>query len=244
MALFNHTYALSEPIGEFLKVDLHSHLIPGIDDGSQNLEMSLRLIRGLMSLGYQKLITTPHINDVFPNDPLTILNRFELLEAEVKRQELPVMLSYAAEYLLTPDLLELVDTGRVLCIQERYILVETLYTVRSQSFEQLVFNLRARGYEVILAHPERYKYIKSFSEIEKIFESGCLLQVNLLSLTGHYGQEIQKTAFEILDAGLCSFLATDLHHEQQLELLSTLRVDTKTRILLETINFRNNTFLY
>lgn len=202
--------------------DIHSHIIPGIDDGSPDIETSLELIRGLRSLGFTKLKGTPHIiGDLYRNSPQTIIPAFELLKAASIAENIDVELSYAAEYMLDDYFLDLLRKKTpLLTIHNNIILTELPFNSLPLNLEEIAFEIFTAGYQPILAHPERYSYCqKNAKQAERFKEIGFSLQINLLSFTGYYGKAVSKAAEFIMEAGLVDQLGTDLHHFRHLEAL-------------------------
>ena len=203
--------------------DIHSHILPGIDDGSHNLETSIMLIKGLKKLGVNKSIATPHIiSDLFRNNPQSIHSALSLLRAELQRQSIEFELDAAAEYMLDPYFFELLQKREpLLTIYDNVILTEFSYLSPPDELSKMSFEIISGGYIPILAHPERYSFFnRNFRMYNHLVDLGFLLQVNLLSLTGYYGKDCMKAAQYILENSLASFVATDLHHEKHLEMLS------------------------
>ncbi len=211
----------------FIGVDMHSHLLPGIDDGLKELEESVEFIRELSLLGYKKLICTPHIlADLYPNSPQTIFPKLQLVKDALKQQGIEMHMEAAAEYMVDHSFAELIAKStkeELLTIGGKYILIEMSYLSASPNIDQIVFDLSMMNLTPILAHPERYNYYhRHFGQYEHFKERGCKLQVNLLSLTGVYGPNVQKTAEKLLKAGMVDFLGTDMHHQKHLFMLKSL----------------------
>jgi len=216
--LFNSQHGTQE----YYRVDLHSHLIPAIDDGSQSMKESIELIKGLKSLGYTKLITTPHImHHRFPNSSETILAGLEDVRAELKVQNIEIELEAAAEYYLDEHFLELLNKKDILTFGENYLLFEMSYAQKPVNLESIVHEIKVAGYRPVLAHPERYLFMhKDFSIYERLKEQGVLFQVNLNSFNGYYSKPVQKVVLKILENGWIDFIGSDTHKEKQLEYLS------------------------
>lgn len=202
-------------------VDMHSHLIPGIDDGSKDAATSARFIRQLHELGLEKFICTPHIfMELYPNNEGTISPALESLRAELRNQNIPVELSAAAEYMLDPDFDPLMESGNLRCLKDNLVLVEMSYQVETRNIEKYIFDLNIKGYKPVLAHPERYIYYhNSYGQYQKLRERGCLLQLNLLSLSGYYGKGVRQIGLSLLSDGLIDLCGTDLHHQRHLDAL-------------------------
>ena len=201
---------------------MHSHLIPGIDDGVPDLETSLLLIRGLIDLGYKKLITTPHVNgDSYPNTSAIILEGRDDVIREIGQQGLTVEFQAAAEYLMDHKFTDnLSGSAGFLTLKENLVLVELSFVVPAINLREILFDLQLKGYQPVLAHPERYLYFAGNKGwYDQLRESGCLFQLNLLSFTGHYGPEVRDLAQYLVKKKYVDFLGTDMHHAGHLELL-------------------------
>jgi protein-tyrosine phosphatase len=202
-----------------LGADMHSHLLPGLDDGAETVEHSLDLLRALRELGYRKLIMTPHImGDFYKNTPEGIRAALQLLrEAAATAGLNDVTLECAAEYYLDEFLgYKLTDGTEMLTFggDKRYLLFETSYMNEPLNLFEIIFEMKSQGYRPVLAHPERYTYLYGrFGEIEKMRRDyDVLLQVNLNSLAGYYSPAAKKVAEQLIDAGIVDFLGTDAHH--------------------------------
>ena len=201
---------------------MHSHLIPGIDDGVPDLETSLLLIRGLIDLGYKKLITTPHVNgDSYPNTSAIILEGRDDVIREIGQQGLTVEFQAAAEYLMDHKFTDnLSGSAGFLTLKENLVLVELSFVVPAINLREILFDLQLKGYQPVLAHPERYLYFAGNKGwYDQLRESGCLFQLNLLSFAGHYGPEVRDLAHFLVKKRYVDYLGTDMHHPGHLELL-------------------------
>jgi len=209
----------------WLEVDMHSHLIPGIDDGSKSMEESLELIKRLSSYGLQKIITTPHVmSEYYKNTPEIISMGLEDLRKAVKAEGISIEIEAAAEYYIDEILLEKIKDGKsLLTFGEKYILVETGFINKPQMLLETMFQLEMSGYKPILAHPERYQYLPADKGLlEDLVDRNILFQVNLLSLTGFYGKPVKDFAESLLERDLVKFLGTDCHNVRYLDMLETL----------------------
>lgn len=206
-----------------ITTDMHSHILPGIDDGSPNLETSILLVKGLVDLGIKKSIATPHIiGDLFPNNSETINAARDLLKTELKRLEIDFELHAGAEYMLDSYFMELLQKNtKLLTVKDNLVLTEFSYSCMPEHVEEMSFAIITGGYTPILAHPERYAYVhNNYKHYHRWADLGFQLQVNLLSLTGYYGKEVAKAAVYILKNNLAVYTGTDLHHERHLAALS------------------------
>lgn len=205
-----------------ISTDIHSHILPGIDDGSPDTAGSIELVKGLMQLGIHHSIATPHIiSDLYRNNPQTIGAALETLQRAIHKEGLSFTVRAAAEYLLDPYFFELLQNGEpLLTVKDRLILTEFSFGNMPDNPKQMSFEIITNGYTPILAHPERYAYFHSnYKAYHLLQELGFLLQVNLLSLTGYYGAPVARAARYIIQNGLASFTATDLHHPRHMAAL-------------------------
>jgi tyrosine-protein phosphatase YwqE len=202
-----------------LGVDLHSHLIPGIDDGSKSLEESVNLVKALIDLGFQKLITTPHImGDYYKNTPDIILSGRDKVREALLKNKIDIPFDAAAEYYCDENFIEILKTQKLLTIADQYLLFELSYLTKPNGLREIIFEMQMRGYKPLLAHPERYPYLR-LNDYQEYKQAGCLFQLNILSLTGHYGSHAKETVEELLENNLIDFVATDLHHMQHINLI-------------------------
>jgi tyrosine-protein phosphatase YwqE len=226
-----------------LSCDMHSHLIPGIDDGAKDMEDSLRLIRGLVDLGYRRLITTPHIlSDYYPNTPETIGAGYEAVKKELERLKIPVELHAAAEYLMDDEFIRKLEEGEpLLTLKDKMVLVELSFAVPALNLKEIIFQLQLKGYQPVLAHPERYLYFGANKGwYDQLKEAGCLFQLNLLSIQGYYGKVSLELAQYLIKKKYIDLLGTDLHHERHLEnLANSSRIRETVPRLLDTGLIRN-----
>ena len=226
----------------FLEVDMHSHLLPGLDDGLEVMEQTIAFAKEMKQLGYKKFICTPHIlPDVHDNSPETILPRLEEVRKALKENEIDIEVDAAAEYMVGPELHEtILKGGKLLTFGNNYILIEMSYAAPSQNIVQVIFDLKIKGYRPILAHPERYNYYLGNNEIyEDFIARGCLLQVNLLSLTGFYGKPVQKAAEYLVKHKLVSFIGTDMHHQGHLNMTKKIATSTNFHKMVKELDLKN-----
>jgi len=222
-SLFNKKSAPPADFGG-LRSDIHSHLIPGIDDGSPDMETSVNLIRGLIGLGYKKIITTPHINaDIFPNTPDIIRSGQVVVTEELRRLGIDVEFRAAAEYLMDEQFSRLLTSGEpMLTLKDNLVLVELSFAVPAINLREILFEMQLKGYQPVLAHPERYLYFGANKKwYDQLRDAGCFFQLNLLSFAGHYGPETRQLAEYLAKKQYVDFLGTDLHNEKHLEVLKS-----------------------
>ncbi|MCP9751921.1 tyrosine-protein phosphatase [Ferruginibacter sp. HRS2-29] len=209
-----------------IQADMHSHILPGIDDGSQDIASSILLVKGMLNLGVTKAIATPHIiGDMYRNNPDTIGHALSQLKQALQDESITFDVSAAAEYMLDSYFFELLSSKvPLLTVKDSLILTEFSYSSIPSNPEQMAFTILTEGYTPILAHPERYAYYHgNLKQYDHLKDLGFVLQVNLLSLTGYYGKETAKAAKYIIKSGLASFAGTDMHHERHLAALTDRR---------------------
>mgnify|MGYP000533647182 CR=1 len=216
------------PLTDFFSeefVDIHSHLLPGIDDGAKNLDNSIELITKMRSYGIKNFITTPHVlGNVYQNSSKTINKKLEEVREELKNREInDVSIRAAAEYMMDEQFSELLEKDDILTLKDNFILVEMSYFSAPINLYEILFEIQLKGYKPVLAHPERYNfYHNNFNNYYKLKKAGCLFQLNLLSLTEQYGKGVQKTSEKLLKENLYDFVGTDTHHKNHLELLKKI----------------------
>jgi protein-tyrosine phosphatase len=199
-----------------ISVDMHSHLIPGIDDGAKTIDDSIALIRQMHAAGYSRLITTPHImSDYFRNTPEIINAGLELLREAVQNENIPVHIDAAAEYYIDDGFMRKLEEERLLTFGDNYLLVEISYMNPPDNVREIFFRAMVLGYKPVLAHPERYPYwYGNFDEYRHIRDMGVHLQLNLNSLSGYYGPDAKKTAEKLIDNAMIDMVGTDMHHQK------------------------------
>lgn len=208
---------------EWLGIDIHSHLLPGIDDGAPNLATSINYIKQLTDLGLHSFICTPHIfKEIYPNNNSSITSALQSVKNELVNHNINVDIAAAAEYMMDTDFLGILKTEVIMTLPNKYILIEMSYAAKNNQIEQYIFELNIKGFKPILAHPERYKYYhNSFKDYQRFKDLGCLLQLNVLSVTGYYGKDVRETALKLIKGNYIDLVGTDLHHQKHLDALTT-----------------------
>lgn len=209
----------------WMRVDMHSHLIPGIDDGSKSMEESIELIKRLQSYGLKKIITTPHImSEFYKNTPEIIELGLEDLRKEIAREQISIEIHAAAEYYMDEIFLEKVQNGdKLLTISDNLVLVETGFINRPQMLLEILFTMEMNGYKPILAHPERYQYLQTDKKLlSDLLDREVYFQINLLSLTGFYSKPIKTFSEMLIDENKVRFFGTDCHNARYLDTLEML----------------------
>ncbi|TDE04565.1 tyrosine-protein phosphatase [Flavobacterium hiemivividum] len=199
-------------------IDIHSHLLPGIDDGAQTFEDTLRLTKALQGFGVTEFITTPHIiQHVWENTHEGILSKKTATVLELEQSNIKVPFKAAAEYLMDDQFLRLFQSHDLLTLKDNYVLVEMSYINAPIQLYSILFDLQVAGYIPVLAHPERYLfYHNNFNEYAKLKRAGCLFQLNLLSVVGYYGPQITTIAEQLLSKGMYTYVGSDVHHDRHI----------------------------
>ena len=201
-----------------IKTDMHSHLIPGIDDGAPDLNSSIILIKELVSLGFKKIITTPHImSDIYRNSPENISHGLQELKKEIVKQKIQVEIEAAAEYYVDFEFEQKINDKNLLTFGDNFILIELSFSQAPQNLFEIIFKLQLEGYKVVLAHPERYGFYNK-ENYEELINRGVLFQINLLSLIGYYSSQIQLKAEELIANNQVSFVGSDCHNMRHAQL--------------------------
>ena len=227
---------------DWLGTDMHSHLVPGIDDGSPDMVTSIELIKGFVDLGYSKVITTPHIlGEVYPNTADGIKEGAASVNDALEKSGIRIDFSAAAEYFIDDRLMELLRTKTpLLTIGGNMVLVEFSMISLPLDAQEILFELQMNNYQPVIAHPERYTYLgRKKNWFEELKVSGCLLQLNLLSLTGHYGRLVQELAEHLVTKDMYDFAGTDLHHYRHLEALRKLGSSSLLNRLKDSGSLKN-----
>jgi len=219
MGIFSSIFGKKEPdLGPVdlavLGTDVHSHFIPGIDDGAQTLEQSIELISNMADLGYRKVITTPHsMADGYKNSPEIILGGLEKLRAAVREAGINIEVDAAAEYYLDHALEENVNAGKVLTFGNNYLLFELPFIGEPAMLRQVVFQMQTQGYRPVLAHPERYSFWHNeFERFTELKDRGVMFQLNMVALSGAYGPQAKQIAERMIDAGYYELVGSDCHN--------------------------------
>lgn len=229
----------------YLQVDVHSHLIYGVDDGAKTLDDSIELITKMKNFGVQKIITTPHImNDFYKNSKDILFPKRDEIINKIHELDLNVQFECAAEYYLDEGFkAKLNDKNNLLTIEEEYVLVETSYMNKPVNLFQLIFDIQSAGFKPIIAHPERYIYFhESFENYIELFEKNVYFQVNVNSLSGYYSKSAKQIAEKLIDKNMVHFFGSDCHSVKHIEAMQKA-IDTKHFSIATQNNLLNNTLL-
>lgn len=229
----NEVETLNPPI----IADMHSHLLPGIDDGAANMDETLQLIEAFMQNGYKYLVTTPHvIDDFYKNTPEIILGKLAEVRQAVAAKGWDIKIDAAAEYLIDEFFLEKLNNNVPFLSfgANKYVLIETPFMNEPMYLKEVIFKLQSAGYWPVFAHPERYTYLcNDFKRAKEIFNTGVLFQINLPSLSGYYSRPIQQLAERLIDENMVHFVGSDCHKMKHIDALEQTKRTKHYKKLLE-----------
>lgn len=196
------------------RTDIHCHVIPGVDDGSRNVETSVELIEAMQGFGIERIIASPHVTlESFENSSSTISPALELLQNELRRRGNNIEISHSAEYRIDDLFLQRLESNELMLLPNNHILIENSFLQEPWNLENLVFSLQVKGLVPILAHPERYSYYYNNKDrYHALHEAGLRFQINLLSLAEAYGKNERTIALYLIKNGLVDFVGTDIHN--------------------------------
>ena len=224
-----------------LKTDIHSHFIPGIDDGSPDMETTISLIKQMQRLGFKKVITTPHVmSDFYKNTSDIILKGLSDIRSELKVKNINMEIEAAAEYYIDYDFEQKIGKEKFLTFGNNYLLVELSFMEAPKNLFDIIFKLQLEGYKVVLAHPERYVFF-TMSDYEELVNRGCLLQINWLSIIGYYSPQIEYKTKGLIAADMVSFIGSDCHNMNHAELYKKCQTKKAWHDLNNSCKLLNNT---
>ena len=224
-----------------LKTDIHSHFIPGIDDGSPDMETTISLIKEMQGLGFKKVITTPHVmSDFYKNSSDIILKGLTDIRSELKVQNINMEIEAAAEYYIDYDFEQKIGKEKFLTFGDNYILVELSFMEAPKNLFDVIFKLQLEGYKVVLAHPERYAFF-IMDDYEELVNRGVLLQINWLSIIGYYSPQIEQKTKDLISADMVSFIGSDCHNMNHAELYKKCQTTKAWHDLNNSSKLLNNT---
>lgn len=226
-----------------LGVDIHSHFIPGIDDGAQTMEQSMELLSAMAELGYRKVITTPHnMADGYKNTPEIILGGLERVRDEVRQRGIAIEVDAAAEYYLDHELEKKVADRKILTFGQEMVLFELPFISEPNMLLEIIFQMQTAGYRPVLAHPERYAFwYTDFTKYERLKERGVLFQLNMIALSGAYGPQAKQIAERLVDAGHYELLGSDCHNMNHVQAIKNTLTRPHLHKLIASGKLRNAT---
>ncbi len=226
-----------------IKIDIHSHLLPGLDDGVSSLEESESILKRFIDLGYEKVITTPHImSDFYQNTPEKINESYQKLIKHLKEKEIAIKVEFAAEYYLDDYFLKLLmGKEDLLTFGDKYLLFEMPMISQSLVLEETIFNLQSMGYKPVLAHPERYPYyFGDYKKLKSIYDRGVLFQVNINSIGEYYSKPSKMIVQKLAKDKMIDFIGSDCHGRKHIEFTQKVR-SSRLYAEISNLELKNNT---
>ncbi len=206
-----------------IQVEFHSHLIYGVDDGCQDIDQSIELLKGFYALGMKKVITTPHImSDFYKNSKENVFPLRDQIRARLKQENIPIEFDAAAEYMIDDAFEKKIEEGNLLTFgkDQKHILIELPFMTEPRNFGQCLFSLQIAGYKPVLAHPERYLYyVNDKTKYHDLKDRGVLLQLNMLSCLGYYSKPVAEAAEYLVKNKLIDLVGSDTHHMRHMDIL-------------------------
>lgn len=206
-----------------MKLDFHSHILPGLDDGATDIENAIELLSAMKSWGFERVTCTPHITNKFRNTPETIRPAFELLQEEIDKRNVGLEIRMSAEYRLVPETWpEVLEKNWLMPIEDKYIIME-LPIFNPEDIKDLkpldeFRKVISMGLIPLLPHPERYFYL-SRKELMSFLEAGVRIQCNYGSLAGLYGETAEQNARSLVEEGLVYCYGTDMHNTHYVKVM-------------------------
>ncbi|MUP47500.1 histidinol phosphatase [Gramella sp. BOM4] len=241
LSIFSKKTYLADLLEGF--IDFHNHILPGIDDGAQNIDDSQELIREFKNLGISRLVATPHVmGDFYPNTPKSILKALDLVNSKLKDN---FQIQASAEYMMDQNFLDILKKKEIIPIVKETILVEMSFFQQPINLHAILFSIQNNSLTPILAHPERYAYLhgRDLNAYSDLKTRGCKFQLNMLSLSGHYGEAIQRMAVKLLENQMIDFLCTDAHKLEHMHKVKQIKLNKKHSELIKPI-LENNKRLF
>jgi protein-tyrosine phosphatase len=222
--------------------DMHSHFLPGIDDGAKTMDDSIALIKAMKAMGYKKIITTPHImSDCYRNTPEIIRQKLSEVQSELVKEEIDIEIQAAAEYYLDSDFEKFIAEKNLLTFGKNYVLFEISFMTEPPSLKEAIFNMQLAGYKPVLAHPERYSYwYNDFENYVNMIDRGVILQINILSLIGHYDTPAKKIAEKLIKENMVELIGSDCHNINHINQINICRQQPYLKQLIDSGKLLNS----
>jgi len=237
MNLFSFFYKTELPQ---ITVDIHSHLLPGIDDGVKTLKESINIIQKFKRLGYKKIITTPHvISDFYPNTKEIISTKLKEVQTTLKEQNINIIVEASAEYYLDMAFLTLLEEDELIPFMGNYILFETAYISKPIILELAIKRIIDKGFIPVLAHPERYTYLKTLEDFKSLKIQGILLQINIKSLKSR-SKHTNSMVKKLIQSGLVDFIGSDVHRMHDVLKMEQILKTKEYQTIIKNNNLLNN----
>ena len=191
-------------------IDCHSHILYGIDDGANDIEASIKILKQLESLGFKEVVLTPHYRGTFLANNSLKEKLFDELTKKVKEENINIKLYLANEVKITSNILELKEKEEIKLLGN-YLFLELPFDIKIHNLDKIIYNLQSNNINVILVHPERYNYL-SYNDYKKLIDSDVLFQVNYESIIGKFGLRAKIMIKYLYKNDMVDFIATDVHH--------------------------------
>jgi len=228
-----------------ISTDMHSHILPGIDDGAKDVDQSLQLIKALKSFGYKDFIFSPHVlGDYYPNTSESIEKSFSKLDYHLSLETNQIQRAAAAEYFYDDRLVSLMEEKAIRTLgSTQYFLFELSFRGKPQLLKEFIYNVQMKGYKPVLAHPERYSYM-DIEALNDLKNRGVALQLDLMSLTTNYGKDVTKLANRMVDAKMFDFVGTDIHHMGHVQVIEDALCTKACHKLVNENPLKNDTLKF
>lgn len=195
-------------------IDFHNHIIFDVDDGAQDIEQSIKMLKEAQEAGITDVILTPHyMEEYYEVGTKAIAKRMEIINQEIEKNNINIKLHQSNEVYITSNIINLLKNERVSTVAgSKYVLMETPMLQVPMNFRQIIYDLKSNGYIPVIAHPERYEYIQKNPQIVyDLIQDGVLFQSNIGSIIGIYGNDAKKTVKKLLKHKMVHFIGTDTH---------------------------------
>lgn len=224
-------------------IDIHSHILPGLDDGSKSIEETQLLLDHLQKIGFSRCIATPHtLPEVWENSAKGITDKFSETKSQLSESASTMLVHAASEYMINDAFLERLHSEPLLTLKDNKVLIEMSYLNPPLALKEIIFEIQIKGYQPILAHPERYLFyhnqLKMFETLKKM---EVQFQLNLLSTVGYYGSSVAKIADFLLKENHIDFVGTDVHHIRHIRAFEN-KIGIKSVEQLQNAIVKNNYF--
>lgn len=222
----------------FYTTDVHSHILPGVDHGSQSVEESLEMLEAQLDMGISHVMCTSHVTaETFENTPESLTAAYEELKNAIAREGLPINIYVSAEYRIDEYWTQEYEAGHLLPLPGNHVLLENSFAQELIGIDNMMFDLQVKGYRPILAHPERYRYYNDRRDRYKTLHNASVkFQINILSLAGYFGKGARERALWLIQNNLCDMLGSDMHNMEHAQIIKEYIGSRDWRKLCEKYN--------
>ena len=205
----------------FYTTDVHSHILPGVDHGSQSVEESLEMLQAQLDMGISHVMCTSHVTaETFENTPESLTAAYEELKNAIAREGLPINIYVSAEYRIDEYWTQEYEAGHLLPLPGNHVLLENSFAQELIGIDNMMFDLQVKGYRPILAHHERYRYYNDRRDRYKTLHNASVkFQINILSLAGYFGKGARERALWLIQNNLCDMLGSDMHNMEHAQII-------------------------